>query len=794
MTARWPVPLSALLCVALPALASLVLRQWLGGAQWRHAPIHSAIETAGGLIALAVAAILLWRRRYAGHGPHLLWVATALVSMGLLDIAHAWVHPSPAFFWSRMLPNLLGGLLLTLVWTPEEWTRGQGAERLPFVVGLLTLPLCVALVAFPQAWPPGFAPDGTYTSWAKLANTAGGLAFFGSAAFFLRRYRRSGETENLVFANHCLLFAMAGVLFGMSHLWGSIWWLFHVLRLLAYVVVLRHVVRVYHTLQSAEEAGLIARLERSEAQMRLVTDTLPVLVSFIRPENGQYVYVYANRGYTDWFGLRQEEVVGHPVSKVVGDVSYEFVRPLLERTMAGESVTFERTVLYPRAGKRHVRASYMPQRSARGEVEGVVALVADISSEHRARQQAERLQAVTSALSRALTPEDVARVSLRELADGSGDGADSGTFYVLEAEGGPLRLLHALGVPERAVAGFDTVPLDAQLPMASVVRSATPEWTGSREEMLAHYPDMGAAIEASRNQSWAIIPLLGRARPLGALMLGFRRERPLNEEERAFLLALGQQASHALERATLYAAERAAVQLREEFLSIAGHELRTPLTSLKLQLRMLERVLSPELHDKNVRRLEVIQRQVSRLEGLVASLLDVGRLSAGRLQLEWSDVDLSALTREVLERLADVFERAGCQVIFEGETALRGRWDAGRLDQVLVNLLTNAAKYGAGHPVYVRVERAENLARLTVRDEGIGIAPEVLPRIFGRFERGVSGRQYGGLGLGLYITRELVRGMGGEVHVQSRLGEGSTFTVELPLSPAAQGKDDSPSA
>ncbi len=791
MTARRPLPLSALLSLAVPGLASLALHRWLGGAQWAHVPLHSALETAGGLTALAMAAVLLWRRHYAGYAPHLLWVATALVCMGLLDVTHAWVHTSPAFFWSRLLPNLLGGLMLTLVWAPERWTGGRAAERLPFVVGLLTLPLCAALAAFPHAWPPGFGPDGNYFTWAKLTNITGGLAFFVAAAFFMRRYWHKGETEDLVFANHCLLFAMAGVLFGLSHLWDPIWWLFHVLRLLAYVVVLRHVVRVYRGLQAAEEAGLVARLERSEAQMRLVTDALPVLVSFIRPENGHYVYAYANRGYTEWFGLERQEVVDRPVREVLGEAAFESVRALLERAMAGESVSFERTLPYSRGSARHVRASYMPQRNARGEVEGVVALVADVTPEHRARQRAERLQAVTSALSRALTPVDVARVSLRELADGGGGGADSGTFYILEAEEGPLKLLHAEGLPEAAVAGFDTVALDAQQPMASVIRSATPEWIGSREAMLARYPGMSTGLAASRNQTWAVLPLLGRGGPLGALVLGFSHERSLDEEERNFLLALGQQAAHALERATLYEAERAAVRLREDFLSVAGHELRTPLTSLKLQLRMLERTLPPEARQTSGSRREVIERQVTRLETLVASLLDVGRLSAGRLQLELSEVDLGALTREVLERLADVFERAECPEKFEAEPGVRGCWDAGRLDQVMVNLLTNAAKYGAGHPVHVRVERAGDLARLIVRDEGIGVAPEVLPRIFGRFERGVSDRQYGGLGLGLYISRELVRAMDGAVRVHSRLGEGATFTVELPLPSSAQGRSDS---
>jgi PAS domain S-box-containing protein len=783
MPAGRSIPVSAWLSVALPALCSLILRQWLGHSQWVHEPIHSALETAGGLTALAMAAVLLWRRRYVGHAPHLLWVATALVCMGLLDVAHAWVHPGPAFFWSRTLPSVLGGLLLMLVWAPERWARGPAAERLPRWAGLLTLPVCFALVAFPKAWPAGFTPDGNYTLWAKLTNVAGGLAFLASAAFFLQRYRHRGEREDMVLANHCLLFAMAGILFAVSHLWGPIWWLFHLLRLLAYAVVLHHVLRVWRGLQVNEVASLTARLERSEAQMRLVTDALPVLISFIRTD---WRYAYTNRGYTEWFGLPHEALVGRPVREVLGDEAFGVVRPLLERAMAGENITFEQPLPYQHGGLRYVRIAYMPQRNARGEVEGVVALVADITDEHQTRRHAERLQAVTSALSRALTPEDVARVSLRELV-AEGQGSDAGVFYLLRPGGEALGLLHSNGVPPAALAGFDSVPLDAPLPMTRVVRTGEPEWFGSREEMLSRYPAMRAALGASVNNAWAALPMLGARGPLGSLMLGFKRPRPLGEQARAFLTALGQQTAHALDRASLYEAARAAVQLREDFLSVAGHELRTPLTSLKLQLRMLERTLpaAPESRGESARRLGIIERQVGRLEALVTSLLDVGRLSAGRLQLELSEVDLSTLVREVVERLADVFERAGCQVLLEAEPGVSGRWDAGRLDQVVVNLLTNAAKYGQGRPIHLRVEAEGPLARLIVRDEGIGIGPEAMERIFGRFERGVSDRQYGGLGLGLYISRELTRAMGGEVRVESRLEQGATFTVELPRLPLA---------
>jgi signal transduction histidine kinase len=174
-------------------------------------------------------------------------------------------------------------------------------------------------------------------------------------------------------------------------------------------------------------------------------------------------------------------------------------------------------------------------------------------------------------------------------------------------------------------------------------------------------------------------------------------------------------------------------------------------------------------------------RQVHRLTALVDSLLDVSRISLGRLALEPADVDLGQAVRDAVDRMEEVFAQAGCAVRVDVPGPLAGRWDALRLDQVLVNLLTNAAKYGAGHPVVVEatVEGAETV-RLSVRDEGIGIAAEDLPRLFGRFERAVSERHYGGLGLGLYISRQIVDAMGGRIEVESRPGAGSIFTVRLP--------------
>jgi signal transduction histidine kinase len=147
-----------------------------------------------------------------------------------------------------------------------------------------------------------------------------------------------------------------------------------------------------------------------------------------------------------------------------------------------------------------------------------------------------------------------------------------------------------------------------------------------------------------------------------------------------------------------------------------------------------------------------------------------------------AEADLSAIAEAVVRRVrADVGPR-GAMVELETRGPVVGRWDAQRLDQVVATLVSNAIRYGEGKPIRVTVERGEGTARLTVRDQGVGIAPAMLPTLFSRFERAGAPRSYGGLGLGLYVASHIVRAHGGTVRVESQLGRGSTFVVELPLS------------
>ncbi len=235
------------------------------------------------------------------------------------------------------------------------------------------------------------------------------------------------------------------------------------------------------------------------------------------------------------------------------------------------------------------------------------------------------------------------------------------------------------------------------------------------------------------------------------------------------------QAEHQVE---LYEQTRAALRQRDDFLSIASHELKTPLTSLQLQLQSLAPAI--EASPKAVAKLERASRATERLSALVDTLLDVSRFASGRLRLNTEPFDLGEAVREAGERQRAEVEAAGCALTLEVGEGLEGRWDRLRVEQIVTNLLSNAAKYGGGKPVRLRALRRGALFVIEVEDEGIGVAPEDAQRIFGRFERAASVRHYGGLGLGLFVCAQIAEAHGGTIRAESEPGRGARFVVELP--------------
>jgi PAS domain S-box-containing protein len=230
-----------------------------------------------------------------------------------------------------------------------------------------------------------------------------------------------------------------------------------------------------------------------------------------------------------------------------------------------------------------------------------------------------------------------------------------------------------------------------------------------------------------------------------------------------------------------------AVYARDEFLSIASHELRTPLTTLQLRLESLKQQLSLAGTDGRMsRKLESSLRQSARLTSLVDGLLDVSRITNGKLTLQKERFDLAETAREIVEQFGEAAHHAGVTFEFRADGPAYGVWDRLRVEQIIQNLVSNAIKYAPNAPVEVGVGVSFATATIIVRDHGNGVAPSDIDRIFGAFERAVSTRNYGGLGLGLFIARENAVAHGGTTTVTSIPGQGAMFIVELPLEDVAE--------
>ena len=232
--------------------------------------------------------------------------------------------------------------------------------------------------------------------------------------------------------------------------------------------------------------------------------------------------------------------------------------------------------------------------------------------------------------------------------------------------------------------------------------------------------------------------------------------------------------------------ERKALAARDEFLSIASHELNTPLTPLKLQLQSLSRALEKRdlaaLPPDRIKRIvSIFDQQVDKISRLVSDLLDVSRISSGQLDLKREMTDLAQVVRSVVTQYTPQLSGAKCSVQLDLKENVTGDWDASRIGQIVTNLVLNAAKYAPEKPITISVSANGQSAELLVEDQGPGISKEDVKKIFRRFERIGASTNLAGLGLGLYICKQVAEAHGGDIQVESTLGRGTKFSVVLPM-------------
>ena len=313
-------------------------------------------------------------------------------------------------------------------------------------------------------------------------------------------------------------------------------------------------------------------------------------------------------------------------------------------------------------------------------------------------------------------------------------------------------------------------------------------WVMDHKQSLAIadvFADSRVPFEAYRPtfvKSLLMVPIR-REDPVGAIGAYWATKHQADDRERLVLETLAGFAAVAVANAELYQRAQAALHSRDDWIGIASHELRTPLTPMKLELGAIKRAITRGVTPTELApRIDRAERNVNRLVRLIEQLLDYSRFANGGLDLEPEPFDFVTLAKEVCDRLQPRGAPGAAGITFSAPPSLVGTWDPLRAEEVLVNLVSNAVKYGQDGPIRVEVSPAGTGVRVVVTDAGIGIAPDDQERVFQPFAR--MARSHQGVGLGLWIVRKIVQAHQGSMDLQSALGRGTSVTVVLPSLPA----------
>ncbi|WP_158501702.1 ATP-binding protein [Vitiosangium sp. GDMCC 1.1324] len=545
-----------------------------------------------------------------------------------------------------------------------------------------------------------------------------------------------------------------------------------------------------------------ARLLRETQQALRSRDTsLALLEAFLAasPVGMGFVdrglrYIHINPVLATINGKPIEEHLGRHVRDVLPELmeAIEVEQLLLRMMESGEPVLNQDITVPARPGipPRPVRSSFFPVK-AKGETLGAGVMVLDMTEQKRAEDGLRFLAEATTRLSASLdlhtTLVNTARLVVEHMADSCIVDMRSANEQGLERVAAVAREPDAQLLLDELMRF--TPPPRPDSPIWQVLESGKallfPELSEAVLDGAANNPEHRTLLRQLHPSSGMMVPLIARERTLGVLTVVSHD--PLHhytERDLAFMEDLAWRAALAVDNARLFQQAEQAVAARDEFVAIATHELRTPLSALSLQLTALQRAVDmgrPPTEERLRQSLLTARRQTERLEQLVSHLLDVSRISTGRLELELELVDLSQLVQRLVVRFEEKLAEAGCTPVVRAGSPVMAKVDRLRVEQVLMNLLSNAMKYAPGQPVELGVERQEPRAVLWVQDHGPGISPEAQARIFERFQRASGKHSRESLGLGLYVSRQIARAHGGDLSVESTLGQGSRFILHLPL-------------
>ncbi|MEW6251699.1 MAG: PAS domain-containing protein, partial [Planctomycetota bacterium] len=529
---------------------------------------------------------------------------------------------------------------------------------------------------------------------------------------------------------------------------------------------IRYVLGVSSDITARKQAELALRA--TDAERALILSRTPFM--FTRCSR-DLRYRYASSAYAEMIGRTPEQIAGRPIVEVVGPEAFEFIRPYVERVLAGQSVEYEFQYRSPDQRTRWLSVVYMPEQDETGQVVGWIASIVDVTERKRmedelelrarqARAQAARLQAVLDSAP-----------AMIWIAEDRDCRCITGNHAACELMRAPPQANVSLTGPTPAPIrifkdGRELAP--HELPMQ---RAAA---TGQPLQELEN--DIHFADGTVRTLLGNVVPTYGPdGQPDGAIaaFVDVTEFKQLAREREALLNS---------ERAARTEAERAS-RMKDDFVAVLSHELRNPLNIILGWVQLLRRTNA--MPAEAFEGLEAIQSSGRMLADMISDLLDLSRITAGKLRMEVRAVEIEAVVREAAEAVRPTLESKGLELaieIAEGISPVRG--DPQRLRQVLWNLLSNAAKFTERGGVRVRACQQDGYIEISVADTGHGIEPEFLEHVFERFRQAdaSAARRHGGLGLGLSIVRSLVELHGGTVQAASPgRGQGATFTITLPV-------------
>jgi PAS domain S-box-containing protein len=567
-------------------------------------------------------------------------------------------------------------------------------------------------------------------------------------------------------------------------------------------------------LQNEELRRVGEELEATLARYRELYDFAPV--GYVTLDDASNI-LEINLAGAALIGKERARAVGQSFARCVAVESRPAFDAFLGKLREGaDEASCDVAVATP--GDHHMHVHIVAVRELTGNAWRCRAAMTDVTRrdevEETLRRQRARLASsyeLTSALSSAPTIADVARVVFEK---GLGVfGADAGALALADGQDeGMLRIVAHFGYPDEVIEAWRRFPAALAAPVTDAYRTGVVVWVESTVAAMARYPEWAPAVARGADRAWAGLPLRTEGRTFGALGLAFRRARSLDDEERALMQSVADRCAQALDRARLLEAEREArvrAQASEEgerrarqeaerigelqrlTLGVVAHDLRTPLQSIRMSADVLLRGgdLDPAQAESALR----IARGADRIGGIIRDLLDYTRARQGEtLQIERRQVDLDELCRAIVLETRSVHPDR--DISFESSGECPGAWDPVRVGQAVSNLLSNALQHGGGASrVRVSLAAEEAAATITVFNEGPPIPPEVQQSIFQPYRRGDAGegKARRGLGLGLFIVREIARAHGGEVSLEST-GSGTSFAVRLPRLRIPEARVDLP--